>query len=523
MMIILEGVVLKFENIKIGVRLGLALSCVIIFLILVGVAATLKINAINVLADQMINTRYAKVRLAFDVRNQVNEQIKFLRGIVIDYDRPEYNNARIKSLNDAITQTRNLISKIKAMQTTAVGQKKIKVLSEANEDYIKAQSTLFSLLKAGKKDDAENYVLREMRESEAVMLKITADFADSQATQMKGEGTQILDEGNTAIRVTLLISALAVLSSILLGYYLTRSITRPLLKAMAVAENVAAGNLTSDIHVDSTDETGQLMLSLKNMNSNLRMIVGEVRSGTDSIATASEQISQGTIDLASRTEQQASSLQETASAMEEMTSTVKQNADNAHYANTLAISASSVATHSAKVVSQVVDTMGEINEASNKIVEIIAVIDRIAFQTNILALNAAVEAARAGSQGRGFAVVATEVRRLAHESSAAAKEIKALIEASVSRVEEGEKLVGKAGLTIKDVVSSVGNVTNIMGEISVASVEQSTGIEQINSAITQMDSVTQQNAALVQEASSAARSMKEQAERLVQAVSMFNI
>ncbi|MBU9826839.1 MCP four helix bundle domain-containing protein [Rahnella sp. L151-1A] len=518
-----EGNILTFNNIKIGVRLGLVFGFIITLLIIVSITAFVKINAINALTQQMIEVRYEKVRLAFDVRFQVNEQIKFLRGAVIDYARPEYNNQRLQSLNNASSATQQLIAKITALQTTSIGQQKIKVLAQANEEYRDAQKGLFALLKAGKREEAENYVLRSMRAPEAAMLKSTADFADSQASQMKEEGRQILHESAMAIRITLLISLMAIISSIILGYLLTRSITRPMMHAIRIAENVAKGDLTSEIQVNSTDETGQMMLALQNMNNNLRKIVSEVRSGTDTIATASQQISMGTLDLASRTEQQASSLEETASAMEQMTSTVKQNADNAHQANNLSKSASRVATESADVVSQVVVTMDMINDASKKIVDIISVIDRIAFQTNILALNAAVEAARAGTQGRGFAVVATEVRGLAHSSATAAREIKSLIEESVTRVDEGTRLVAQAGSTISNVVSSVSNVTGIMGEISIASVEQSTGIGQINAAINQMDSVTQQNASLVQEASSAAQSLEDQAVRLVKAVSMFKL
>ena len=514
---------MSFKNIKIGVRLGLALGFVITLLIIISLTAFLKINAINTLTQQMIDVRYAKVRLAFDVRFQVNEQIKLLRGAVIDYDRPEYNNQRLKLLKDATSETRRLISNITALQTTAIGQDKIKALALASDEYRKAQNGLFVLLKAGKREEAEDYVLRGMMGPEAAMLKITADFADSQASQMKDEGQQILREGDTAIKVTLLSSLIAILSSIILGYILTRSITQPLRRAIFIAESVAAGDLTSEIHIDAKDETGLMMIALQSMNNNLRKIVKDVRSGTDTNATASQQISMGTLDLASRTEQQASSLEETASAMEQMTSTVKQNADNAHQANSLSMSASTVAAESAEVVNQVVVTMDMINNASKKIVDIISVIDRIAFQTNILALNAAVEAARAGPLGRGFAVVATEVRSLAHSSATAAKEIKALIEDSVCRVDEGSRLVAQAGATIANVVASVGNVTGIMGEISVASIEQSTGIMQINTAITQMDSVTQQNASLVQEASSAALSLEEQSRRLVTAVSMFKL
>jgi methyl-accepting chemotaxis protein len=273
--------------------------------------------------------------------------------------------------------------------------------------------------------------------------------------------------------------------------------------------------------VVSKDETGQLLQALKDMNESLVGIVTEVRSGTATIATASNEIASGNLDLSSRTEQQASSLEETASSMEELTSTVKQNADNAEQANSLSLSASKVAMKGGKVVSQVVDTMNGINESARKMADIIGVIDGIAFQTNILALNGAVEAARAGEQGRGFALVTTEVRNLAQRSSAAAKEIKTLIDDSVSRVEMGSKLVMQAGETMTEVVSSVKRVTNIVAGITAASHEQSSGIEQINEAIVQMDEVTQQNAALVEQA--AAASLKEQAAKLERTVDVFKI
>jgi methyl-accepting chemotaxis protein-1 (serine sensor receptor) len=314
-----------------------------------------------------------------------------------------------------------------------------------------------------------------------------------------------------------------ILLAALVGIWLIRAISRPLEAAVNIAGGIAAGNLTQQIDVGATDETGRLMQALKDMNESLANIVTQVRSGTDTITTASRQIADGNMDLSARTEQQASSLEETASSIEELTSTVRQNADNARQANNLAVSASEVALKGGAVVAQVVKTMLSINESSKKIVDIIGVIDGIAFQTNILALNAAVEAARAGEQGRGFAVVAAEVRSLAQRSAAAAREIKLLIGDSVDKVAIGSKLVFEAGSTMEDVVASIKRVTDIMGDISVASVEQSTGIEQVNQAIGQMDQVTQQNAALVEEAAAAAESLQDQAAHLSRVVSVFQL
>jgi methyl-accepting chemotaxis protein len=336
-----------------------------------------------------------------------------------------------------------------------------------------------------------------------------------------------VEDGKAAVTsaewAMVLSAVIAALIAIACAGYITGAITTPINQAVKVAQTVASGDLTSRIEVHTTEETGQLLGALKDMNDSLISIVGQVRSGTDTIATASAQIASGNLDLSSRTEEQASSLEETASSMEELTSTVRQNADNARQANTLAASASGVAQRGGDVVSRVVETMDSINASSSKIVDIIAVIDGIAFQTNILALNAAVEAARAGEQGRGFAVVAGEVRTLAQRSAAAAKEIKELIGDSVDKVGAGSKLVEEAGSTMGEIVSSVARVTDIMGEISMATQEQSTGIDQINMAVGQMDTVTQQNAALVEEAAAAAASLQEQAARLAEVVSVFRI
>jgi methyl-accepting chemotaxis protein-1 (serine sensor receptor) len=317
--------------------------------------------------------------------------------------------------------------------------------------------------------------------------------------------------------------ALGLLLALVVGYRLVRAITGPLNEAVRIASAVASGDLTQHIEVRSNDETGRLMQALKRMNDSLKDIVARVRVGTDTIVTASGQIASGNLDLSSRTEQQASSLEETASSMEELNATVRQNESNARTANELAMTASGVAARGGQVVSDVVQTMGAINAASHRIADIIGVIDGIAFQTNILALNAAVEAARAGEHGRGFAVVATEVRSLAQKSAAAAREIKTLITDSVSQVDGGTRLAQQAGATMEQVVASVRQVTDMMGEISSASAEQSAGIGQVNQAIVQMDQTTQQNAALVEQAAAAAGALQEQAQQLLAAVQVFQL
>jgi methyl-accepting chemotaxis protein len=309
----------------------------------------------------------------------------------------------------------------------------------------------------------------------------------------------------------------------LLSWLISRSIVRPLHDAVEIADRVAAGDLSTRILVTGKDEIGQLLNALRTMNGSLQKIVAEVRAGTETVATASAEIASGNLDLSSRTEQQASSLEETAAAMEELTATVRQTAENAQQANQLSLAASEVAVNGSSIVKRVIDTMGSINTSSRKIVDIIGVIDSIAFQTNILALNAAVEAARAGEQGRGFAVVASEVRSLAQRSAAAAKEIKGLIDDSVQKVQAGSQLVEQAGIAMTDMVTSVTRVTDIVGEISASSQEQSLGIGQINDAITQMDDTTQQNAALVEQAAAAAQSLQDQSVVLTRVVSVFKL
>ncbi len=362
-----------------------------------------------------------------------------------------------------------------------------------------------------------------MRETYLPMRKALQDLMNHEHQRAKDEYLSAADAFASIRNVTIIAILVGLALAAFIGTLLIRSVTRPLNQAVSIAGSVAAGDLTQRIEVVSKDETGQLMQAMKNMNDSLAGIVSQVRSGTEAIAVASREIASGNADLSNRTESQASSLEETASSMEELTSTVKQNAENARQANQLVATTAEIAAKGGTVVNEVVETMASIKDSSRKIADIIGVIDGIAFQTNILALNAAVEAARAGEQGRGFAVVASEVRSLAQRSAGAAKEIKALIEDSVGKVEAGRKLVDEAGESMEDIVTSVQLVADIIGGVASASHEQSSGIEQINQAVGQMDEITQQNAALVEEAAAAAESLQGQASKLAELVSTFKL
>jgi len=353
--------------------------------------------------------------------------------------------------------------------------------------------------------------------------KLIEEVGKKIQTDSQEAATAAAAAGKRATQISLVLMLVASALGIWAGLALSRSITRPLQRAVSVAQTVAAGDLSADIDTRGDDELAELMRALQDMEHKLAAVVATVRDSSESVAGASTQIASGNQDLSHRTERQAASLEETASSMEELTSTVQLTAESARQATQLAQGASQVAVQAGQVVDQVIQTMRGIDESSKKIADIIGVIDGIAFQTNILALNAAVEAARAGEQGRGFAVVASEVRSLASRSAEAAKEIKALIGTSVERVEQGSQLVGQAGGTMGEVVTAIKRVTDIVGEISSASQEQSLGVAQIDQAITQMDQVTQQNAALVEEGAAAAESLRVQARALVDTVSAFRL
>jgi methyl-accepting chemotaxis protein len=514
---------MKFlSNLRIGNRLAVAFA-IVLGLTVISTAIALVSSRNNAEATRvMMQSPLAKERLISDWYVLTYSAIARTSMIARTTDET-LPVVFADVISDSVKKGSETIAKVEKLLVTEEEKAVLKSILDLRAKYQTAKDDVGKAKASGNAVDTARAFKESFQPAAKAYETRVLDLL-SMERQAIDDMSQAIDAANTrSFNLQLLLTVLTVVSGGIFAFFISRSIVRPLAQAVQVAETVAAGDLSMHIEVESRDEAGQLMQALKNMNANLAKVVGEVRTGTETIATASGQIASGNQDLSSRTEEQASSLEQTAASMEELTSTVKQNADNARQANQLAVSASEVAVKGGNVVSQVVDTMGSINASSKKIVDIIGVIDGIAFQTNILALNAAVEAARAGEQGRGFAVVASEVRSLAQRSAAAAKEIKTLIGDSVEKVEEGSKQVEEAGRTMDEIVGSVKRVTDIMGEITAASQEQTSGIEQINQAITQMDQVTQQNAALVEEASAAAQSLQEQAGALVQAVSIFKL
>jgi methyl-accepting chemotaxis protein-1 (serine sensor receptor) len=474
------------------------------------------VHGINARAEMATQVRTAVDRRAIAARNLVlvtkPQDLEIEKADVMRAH--EDVQANLKKLNEMIATATDTSEKARSL---------VAEINRVEASYGPVATDIVNLALTNKRDDAIVKMDDQCRPLLAALIRATdayADYTHSRQEQMINDyAAHYQTQRNLLIAISLIAIALAIGACVLI----TRAVTGPLRFAIGVARTVAQGDLRTRITVDGSDETSKLLSALREMNERLTAIVGRVRDSSISIAGAARQIAAGNMDLSQRTEQQAASLQETASSMEQLTSTVKQNADNAQQGSMLATNASSVAHKGSTVVGQVVNTMQDISNSSTRIADITGIIEGIAFQTNILALNAAVEAARAGEQGRGFAVVASEVRSLAQRSSSAAKEIKDLIANSVDKIRDGSALAGEAGKTMSEVTQAVARVTDIMSEIAAASTEQSRGIEQVNLAITQMDNVTQQNAALVEEAAAASRSMEDQGERLSEAVAFFQV
>ncbi|MTV40125.1 methyl-accepting chemotaxis protein [Duganella radicis] len=511
-----------FYDLKIATKLMVSFGAVLLLTLFLGISNMLSMNRVNQASTDLAEDWMPSVRAVLELRTDLGELRRWELSHLLN-DDPAVTDNYQKRIDDALASLKKRREAYEKLISSPEERAIVAEFDQAMVSFMADHVKMIELSRAHKKVEAREILsttsaksLGLLAESVNKLVKLNVDGGDAASATASATYASA-----RLLSIVLLVANIGI--GMALAMWVARIVAAPLQEAVSLARNVADGDLTRAIDVKSACETGQLMQALKDMTGNLQNLVSQVRHGTDTIATASTEIATGNQDLSSRTEQQASSLEETASSMEELTSTVKQNADNARQANQLAQSASGIALRGGDVVGQVVGTMASINESSRKIVDIISVIDGIAFQTNILALNAAVEAARAGEQGRGFAVVAGEVRNLAHRSAAAAKDIKLLISDSVEKVETGSALVNQAGETMNEIVTSITRVTDIMSEITSASVEQSAGIEQVNTAIVQMDQATQQNAALVEQAAAAAESMQEQAARLSEVVSVFKL
>ncbi|WP_394778989.1 methyl-accepting chemotaxis protein [Undibacterium sp.] len=510
-----------FGKFNIGKRLAAGFALVLTLMLLITVFSIWRMNDIAD-ASLAMSTPLAKERLISEWNTQVFGAVRRTGAIVKSAD-PGVAAYFKQDADTALQRSSELSKQIEPLLTTPEEVQLLRKIDAQRKLYREATSSAMKAKAQGNQELANSILDASFTPAGKGFQDLLNELLVLQHKQMDAHAQSIQDIQIHSVKLLVGLAIVALLIGVCASWLLSAGIVGPLRTAVGVAETVASGDLSLTIDSQGSDETAALMRALRHMNDSLVGIVGEVRGGTDTIAVASREISAGSLDLSGRTEQQASALEETAASMEELTTTVRQNADNARQANQLAITASEVATRGGVVVGEVITTMSAINESAKEIVDIISVIDGIAFQTNILALNAAVEAARAGEQGRGFAVVASEVRTLAQRSAAAAKEIKALIGNSVDKVNTGAKLVDQAGATMEQVVVSIGRVTGIVAEIAHASQEQTTGIEQVNQAIGQMDEVTQQNAALVEESAAAAASMQEQAVALATLVDVFKL
>ena len=513
---------MNFNDMKISTRLILGFGVLALLIALMGGIALVKTNVVDGDVVKLVEDRIPKVIALYEIKGELNNIARATRNMVIRVDPAEIKR-EIAGIEEARKQIGDRLQKLSAEVKSDAGKAILARIIENRVSYVTAQGKFIDLVNAGKVDEAKTLLLGDMYAGQKSYFAAVDDMIKFQGNQMDASANDAHAAVASMKLMMTIAMAFALVAAVLMGLWIIRAITGPINQAVGIARAVADGDLSQQFEASGNSETGLLLMALKDMQASLSSVVANVRQGSEGVSTASAEIASGNHDLSARTESQASALEQTAASMEQLSATVKQNADSARQANQLAASASTVAVKGGEVVAQVVDTMKGINDASRKISDIISVIDGIAFQTNILALNAAVEAARAGEQGRGFAVVASEVRSLAGRSAEAAKEIKTLINASVERVEQGTTLVDQAGSTMTEVVSSIRRVTDLMGEISAASNEQSLGVSQVGEAVTQMDQVTQQNAALVEEMAAAASGLQSQAQDLVKVVAVFKL
>jgi methyl-accepting chemotaxis protein len=516
---------MNMTDMKVSTRLTLGFGIVLTLLIAVAGSGYRNLTALHDNVQTLADDSVPKLIAVAGWEISVLQSARHMRNVLI-LDDKEGVAKEIASLADERKIRKEFMERLTSSVKSEAGRIALKEVVDARAVYVVEEDTFMKQASAGDLVAAKKTLLDHARPLQLKYISAIEKFSVHERERTETANKEAEATFASGLTMTFALAAIAIGMGVSVAVWITRSIKRQLgaepAEATDLARNVANGDLSVPINLRAGDSSS-LMAQLKAMQESLAKVVSNVRQNSESVATASAQIAQGNNDLSSRTEEQASALQETAASMEQLSSTVKQNADNAKKANQLALSASTVAVKGGEVVSEVVATMKGINDSSKKIADIISVIDGIAFQTNILALNAAVEAARAGEQGRGFAVVASEVRSLASRSADAAKEIKTLIGASVDRVEQGTALVGQAGVTMTEVVNAIRRVTDIMGEISAASTEQSSGVAQIGEAVSQMDQATQQNAALVEESAAAAESLKGQAQQLVSAVAVFKL
>ncbi|GAA4020662.1 methyl-accepting chemotaxis protein [Actimicrobium antarcticum] len=513
---------MNIRNVPIGTRLAVGFGAGLLIMLAIAIVGLSSLTVLNRSTERLTRDEVPPALLAYQILGAVDRGEQAMRNtlILLDPTKTKIEVGTVAAANKLIKEN---TGKLTVLMTGSTDKALLNTLASTREKYLAGQAEFMKTVAEYKKEQAADFLLSDFRPPQQAFNAALNAIIKQQLDHVDVSGKDSADAYVNARNTMLVLALTALVLGVAIAVMTTRSIVRPLFEAVTIARRVANGDLTGTITVSSTDETGALMQSLKDMNDSLINTIARLHTGTETIALASREIASGNADLSTRTESQASSLEQTASSMEELTETVRQNADNARQANQLAISASDFAFKGGEVVSKVVNTMSSIKESSSKIADIIGVIDGIAFQTNILALNAAVEAARAGEQGRGFAVVASEVRSLAQRSAAAAREIKGLIGDSVAKVDAGSKLVDTAGQTMQDIVGSIRQVADIMSEISAASQEQSTGIREINQAIGQMDEMTQQNSALVEQAAAAAESLQDQAVALTQAIAIFQL